>query len=214
MKSVKTARICCFALGTALLLAALFLVLHNKAEDRAGGEQATGILSSLKDALPEYVTTTTTLPAAEQFDLFAEYEQTTVPVMETVEINGNSYVGYVSVPALGIELPVLAEWSYPNLKIAPCRYSGNLYENDLILCAHNYNTHFGRLHDLHCDDEIIFTDANGQPHRYTVINIEQLAGTATDQLQRGSADEWDLTLFTCTLGGQSRVTVRAVRAEV
>ena len=27
------------------------------------------------------------------------------------------------------------------------------------------------------------------------------------------AGDWDLTLFTCTVGGQSRVTVRFARAE-
>lgn len=210
---IKAARIACFTLGTALLLSALFLVIHNVTEDRQSGEQAEKILEELKDEIPEYTEPVTTMPIAEEYDLFAEYEEPTTPEMETVEIDGNVYIGYISIPAIDIELPVLAGWSYPNLKIAPCRYVGNIYENDLIICAHNYTTHFGKIGNLHTDDEIILTDVSGKEWHYSVINIEQLPGTAVEDIKFGNADDWDLTLFTCTLGGQSRVTVRAVRIE-
>ena len=204
-------------MGTALLLSALFLVIHNVLEDRSSGEQAEVILQSLKDEIPEYTEPVTTMPIAENYDLFAEYEdepaEPTVPEMETITLDGNVYIGYISIPAIDIELPVLRNWSYPNLKIAPCRYVGNIYENDLIICAHNYTTHFGKIGNLHTDDEIILTDVSGKEWRYSVVNIEQLPGTAVEDIKFGNADDWDLTLFTCTLGGQSRVTVRTVRIE-
>ena len=204
-------------MGTALLLSALFLVIHNVLEDRSSGEQAEVILQSLKDEIPEYTEPVTTMPIAENYDLFAEYEdepaEPTVPEMETITLDGNVYIGYISIPAIDIELPVLQNWSYPNLKIAPCRYVGNIYENDLIICAHNYTTHFGKIGNLHTDDEIILTDVSGKEWRYSVVNIEQLPGTAVEDIKFGNSDDWDLTLFTCTLGGQSRVTVRAVRIE-
>ena len=204
-------------MGTALLLSALFLVIHNVLEDRSSGEQAEVILQSLNDEIPEYTEPVTTMPIAENYDLFAEYEdepaEPTVPEMETITLDGNAYIGYISIPAIDIELPVLQNWSYPNLKIAPCRYVGNIYENDLIICAHNYTTHFGKIGNLHTDDEIILTDVSGKEWRYSVVNIEQLPGTAVEDIKFGNADDWDLTLFTCTLGGQSRVTVRAVRIE-
>ena len=209
MKKIKAARICCFTLGTALLLSALFLVIHNVLEDRSSGEEAKVILHSLKDEIPEYTEPVTTMPIAENYDLFAEYEEPTVPEMETVEIDGNVYIGYISIPEIDIELPVLESWSYPNLKIAPCRYVGNIYENNIILCAHNYTTHFGKIGNLHTDDEIILTDVSGKEWHYSVVNIEQLPGTAVEDIKFGNADDWDLTLFTCTLSGQSRVTVRA-----
>jgi sortase A len=90
---------------------------------------------------------------------------------------------------------------------------GSVFTDDLIICAHNYNTHFGTIKNLHTDSEIIFTDVTGKTYRYTVINMEELPGTAVEQMQFGDADDWDLTLFTCTLSGQTRVTVRAARAE-
>ena len=210
----KAASICCIALGTALLLAALFLVLHNTAEDRKSGETAERLLDALRQEIPEYTGPSETALTGESGDLFPEFEtETEAAAPETITLDGNVYLGYLSIPELGLELPVLRDWSYPNLKLAPCRYQGSAAEDDLILCAHNYDSHFGRLRELHTDSEIIFTDVTGVPHRYSVLNTEELPGTAVEQMQFGDAAEWDLTLFTCTRSGQSRVTVRAARTE-
>lgn len=207
---MKTAKICCFALGTMLLIAALFLVLHNMAEDRKGGKQAEAVLSELKGEIPDHVPETT-LMMGEVYDIYAEYEEATAPEMSTAVVANDPYIGYISIPVLDLELPVRNDWSYDNLKISPCRYVGNIYEDDLIICAHNYNSHFGRLSSLSTGDEIIFTDVTGRVHLFSVDNIEQLPGTAVEEMQFGNAEDWDLTLFTCTLSGQSRVTVRAVK---
>ena len=50
----KAIRICCFVLGTMLLLAALALILYNRAEDRKSGEAAAHLLDEMKHSLPEY----------------------------------------------------------------------------------------------------------------------------------------------------------------
>lgn len=207
---MKIAKYCCLIAGTALLLAALFLVLHNIREDKNGGEQAEAALSALREDIPEYAPETV-LPTGEHYDLFAEYEEPTMPEMETAEIDGHVYIGYLTIPDLEIELPVMADWSYPNLKIAPCRYTGNLHTNDLVIAAHNYASHFGKIGSLSVGSEIVFTDMKGKKYVYAVCDLEQLSGTAVDQMQNGRADDWDLTLFTCTLNGQSRVTIRAER---
>lgn len=209
----KAVRICCFILGAVLLMTALFLVIHNIAEDKKSGELAKGVLGKLKKEIPEYTEPVTNMSAVEDYDLFAEYEDKPVILeMETLELDGNVYLGYINIPDINIELPVLAEWSYPNLKLSPCRYVGGVYTDDLIICAHNYTSHFGLIKNLHTDSEIIFTDVTGKEHQYRVISMEDLPGTAVEEMQFGD-DDWDLTLFTCTLGGQTRVTVRAARAE-
>ncbi len=216
MNKIKAAKICCITLGTVLLLSALFLVLYNVLEDQKSGEKTAGVLQELKSEIPEYTTLLTTMATGEQYDLYETSESTTetvVPEMETAVVDGNAYIGFISIPELDVELPVLGNWSYPNLKIAPCLYQGNIVTDDMIICAHNYSTHFGRIKTLHTDSEIIFTEISGKETRYTVMNIEELPGTAVDEIRFGNADDWDLTLFTCTLSGQSRVTVRAVRTE-
>ena len=125
--------------------------------------------------------------------------------LPVLEVDGHRYIGTVSIPVIDVALLVQEDWSLAQLKNSPCRYMGSPYQGDLIICAHNYTTHFGRLKNLLPGDEVIFTDVEGNEFRYTVVEQETLAGTAMEEMESG---EWDLTLFTCTLGGQMRVTVR------
>jgi hypothetical protein len=64
---------------------------------------------------------------------------------ETVNINGDDFIGTITIPSINLELPVMSEYSYSKLKKAPCRYYGNLFTNDLIICAHAYETFFANL---------------------------------------------------------------------
>lgn len=59
--------------------------------------------------------------------------------------NGYEYIGYLSIPSIGLALPVMKQWSYAGLKIAPGRYSGSLYTDDLVIAGHNYNRHFSPM---------------------------------------------------------------------
>lgn len=129
--------------------------------------------------------------------------------MPTAMIDGRNYVGTIEIPSMELELPVLEEWSYPGLKIAPCRYDGTAYKNNLIIAAHNYDSHFGRLKELHEGDDIIFTDMDGNVFSYKVALVDTLEPYAVEEMKSGG---WALTLFTCTLGGQMRVTVRCNNA--
>jgi len=125
--------------------------------------------------------------------------------MPEAEIDGWAYIGYLEICDLAAELPVITEWSYSGLNVAPCRYSGSAYTNNLVLAAHNYESHFGKLNELSPGSMIIFTDIDGNNFLYEVSLIETLLPTDVEEMTSG---EWDLTLFTCTLGGASRVTVR------
>ena len=52
---------------------------------------------------------------------------------------------------------------------------------------------------------ITFADAVGNEFTYSVAGIEILQPEEVDDMTSG---QWPLTLFTCTYGGASRVTVR------
>ena len=125
--------------------------------------------------------------------------------MPVTEVDGSYYIGYLSIPDLDLELPVMQNWSYPDLRVAPCRYSGSVYANDIVIAGHNYDRHFGRLNSLSAGSEVRFTDADGNIFIYSVSLLETLEPTAVMEMTSG---EWDLTLFTCTYGGANRVTVR------
>lgn len=206
--------IICIAIGTALLITALSLVLYNWNQNKKSGEAAQKVLTQLKDEIPmqpeKSTEMTTTFPG---YDIFMEYETepTSPPVKEeaTLVVDDYGYIGIIAIPSLDLELPVMSEWSYEGLKISPCRYKGSAAGGDMIIAAHNYSTHFGRIKGLNSGDEIIFTDADGYVHRYEINQISEINGKDIEGMDFGSADSWDLTLFTCTLSGQSRVTVRA-----
>ena len=104
----------------------------------------------------------------------------------------------------------MSQWSYAGLKIAPCRYAGSAYRNDLVIAAHNYYSHFGYLRDLSQGDPVVFTDVDGNAFRYEVFEIETLSSTSVAEMTGG---DWDLTLFTYTIGGKKRITVRCTLTE-
>ena len=72
-------------------------------------------------------------------------------------------IGILEIPALDLELPVISSWSYSSLRLAPCRYSGSAYKGDLVIAAHNYQSHFGGLRTLPEGSEVFFTRCCGKP---------------------------------------------------
>ena len=136
--------------------------------------------------------------------------------MPAVKIQDNDYIGVVAVPALGLELPVMSNWSYARLDIAPCRYSGSAYADDLVIAGHSYRSHFSPLWQLSGGEEVIFTDTVGNVFTYEVTSVETVQPTDIE-LMVGDPDDadkgWDLTLFTCTYDSRARVAVRCSKTE-
>lgn len=190
--------------GLLLIAAALALAAYNVIDAQRAARSAAQAL----EALSQTTAVSTTDPEQASADDAPVYLADPEMPMPTVSFDGNDYIGRVDVPSLGLSLPVISEWSYPRLKIAPCRYTGSAYLDNLIIAAHNYSSHFGNLNRLNTGDTVTFTDVDGNQFTYAVSRIEDLPGTAIEEMQAG---EWDLTLFTCTLGGRSRITVRCER---
>ena len=125
--------------------------------------------------------------------------------MTVVEIGGRKYVGVLYIKALGLELPVLADLNDEALEIAPCRYSGTVSTEDLVIGAHNFISHFAKIWRLQGGSEIVFTDMDGHTYYYELAVVETLSPTSNEYLVAG---EYPLTLFTCTYGGKERYAVR------
>ena len=128
--------------------------------------------------------------------------------MPTTKIDGNLYIGTLKILKLDLSLPIMNKSSSSNLKIAPCRYYGSVYTNDMIIAAHNYRSHFFRIHELQEHDQIIFIDIDGNEFIYEVSAIEILEPIDVDKMIH---NDYDLTLFTCTVGGEKRIVVRCNR---
>lgn len=187
----------CILLGTALVLAALVLFLFNRREEQSASESSGVILPQIVEEILSGQADDAETEILGQIDVIARE-------MTITQIDGYGYIGFLSIPALELELPVMAELDYTRLKIAPCRYYGSTWTDDLVIAAHNYYSHFGQLSALSVGDAVIFTDMDGNVSSYEVVNLDILSPTAVGEMTAG---EYDLTLFTCTYGGQNRVTV-------
>lgn len=128
--------------------------------------------------------------------------------MPSILVDGEFYIGKLKISPLKLTLPIMRDWDYDKLMKAPCRYTGSVYEDDMVVMAHNYRGHFGRLYKLNKGDDILFEDIKGRKFYYNVDRVETLSSNDVDEIE---SLEWDLTLFTCTVGGRNRVTVRCIK---
>ena len=180
-------------IGLLLIAAALVITAYNLLMQARADRAAREALAQLQigSGVPEYLLN----PNME---------------MPTQTIDGREYIGKLDIPSQNLSLPILSTWSYPYLYVAPCRYQGSAYLSDFVICAHNYDFHFGKLKYLSIGDNITFTDVTGNVIPYRVTEVEILQPTAIEEMITG---DWDMTLFTCTIGGRTRVTVRCDKVK-
>jgi sortase A len=203
-------------LGLAMVAGSGWLIYDNKAEDENAGIFSEVALVEIKEMIaatpeptpePVYTPEPTPMPGPQDELLFLP-TPTPIPDMPVKQLDGYDYIGYLEIPTIGISLPVMSDWSYPQLRVSPCRFTGSAYENTMVIMAHNYDRHFGRLSSLNTGDPVQFVDAMGNIFRYIVAGQETLG---PNDLLPMVENDYDLTLFTCTYGGASRVTVRLTR---
>lgn len=183
----KKSGVILISLGAVLILAALLLLLYNRSEDRRAGQEAESLLEDVRSSM-----------AAN-----ADPD----PQEEPVEEITYDYAGVIAIPNLSLELPVIDQWSYARLKVAPCRQSGAAADGDLVIAAHNYKSHFGYLDRLEPGASVIFTDMEGTVYRYAVEEIRQLEPEDAEDVSSVFSSEYPLVLYTCTPGGKARVAV-------
>ena len=199
--------IICILLGLALIIGSAWLFMKNQQEDITAGESSAEVLPSLIDQIRENTDVTVSasdimpeLELQKPLDLLTEEEKK----MTEVVIKGVPYIGYLSIPKLKLDLPIISRWTYKLLNVAPCRFTGTVLGEDLVLMAHNYSSHFGKISQLELGDRLSFTDMDGELIFYEVVGKDVLEPTAVEEMTSG---DFDLPLFTCTYGGEFRVTV-------
>ncbi len=188
--------------GLLLICAAIGLAVYNSQTDMNAKRFCEETVEQLRE-----MTDDTDNTQSEQTEI-PDYVLNPDMDMPAAKIDDKRYIGILEIPYLGLELPVAGELSYPNLRKSPCRYKGSAYTDDMIIAAHNYQSNFGRLKNLHPGSSVRFIDIDGNIFDYTTIQTETLNSTAVEEMDAG---DWDLTLFTCTIGGKTRVTVRCIR---
>ena len=201
------------SIGLLLMAAALALTVYNLRSGEQAGKASQMALKVLRTEIPEVQSAAAKETPDEAYTdendleepVFIQHPEAEMPVLD---IAGQNYLGILSIPKLNLTLPVIPEYSDTALRIAPCRYAGSAYEDDLVVAGHNYIQHFARLRELAVGDSVQFTDVDGNVFSYTVSEVEQLL---PEEVERMVTGDWDLTLFTCTVSRQHRVTIRCER---
>lgn len=194
-------------IGVVLILSALLLFLYNEKESEQAGQSAGSALAAMQDAIQNNKT-----PEGEEDSTEATAEET-IPeptALTVVEIDGYNYVGYISIPAFELELPIMDTWSEDRLRVAPCLQYGSPLTDDAVIAGHNYKHHFLPLHSIETGETVTFTDMTGYVIEYTVTEVKTLDPRSVYEVINS---EHDLILYTCTIGGQSRVTVFCDRVQ-
>lgn len=184
-------------MGVVFIGFAMGLLIYNNYESRKAQESSDVLMESIRLSIVE---------AESEEEITDPFDEE----MKIKEIDGYGYIGYLSIPALQLDLPVMSEWDYGRLKISPCRYYGSTKTDNLVIAAHNYRFHFGYLGHLKPGDTVVFTDMESEVSYYTVTSVEQLMPTDVDKV-KDTGD--DLILYTCTYGGAKRITVRCSYAK-
>ena len=214
----------CIIMGVVMLVAAGSIYLIQEQQDKLAGKNSEILLEKMREEIlygygtnvhPVSTPVPTKTPEVEVEPSPAPEEEilpeeSAAPEMPVMELYGYELMGILTAPSVEVELPILGDWNYELLQIAPCRYSGSIAGEDLILLGHNFKSHFDSLKNIAVDDPVEFLSADGELHKYTVAEIELLHKTDVDKLER---DEYALTFFTCTRGGEHRLVIRCVPVE-
>ena len=187
-------------MGLCMVFASLLLHVTELRQDQQAGENAAVLLQQLE---------LSRLSVLGEPELIPPEESSSEVGMPEKDYLGYAMIGTLRIPSVGMELPILRDWSYELLNVAPCRYSGSAPEGNMILMGHNYKSHFTPLHNIADGAEVTFEDVNGRIYHYRVDEITYLHKTEGEMLP----SDYPLTLFTCTSGGQNRIVVRCSSVE-
>ena len=185
--------------GLLCMAAALAVFLHNRFESQHAQTESAKIVAEL----------------SEQISAESEAQSETFPTdnpdrsMPELTVQDARYAGILAIPELDLELPVLASFDYDSLQVTPCLYSGTIYRKNMVIGAHNYDAHFGRISDLRIGSEVNFTDVENNTYHCEVVSLEMLKPNQNDILtEKQHENDWEITLFTCNYSGTERITVR------
>lgn len=178
--------------GALFIIIGLFFLIYNNYRDKKAGESSKEIVNEIYDIIDN-----NTQPSGDDN-------------VDIVNVKGYDSLGVISIPSLNIELPILSQWDYDRLKVAPCVYNGSIQTNDLVICGHSYKSHFRYLYKLKKNDYVIITDLNNTKYFYQVVDSNIVDPYNVDEMLD---NKYDLTLFTCINGGTARFALHLNRIK-
>ncbi len=216
MKNKTKTSIVFVGIGAVLTLLALLLFLFNEVRNVIMEAESFDIYTELQKSLSSEtidIDGTNKIDAGSLIDVITDLETDTSTLpseMKTITIGEYDYIGALEIPIIDLCLPIVSDWDYEKLDLAPCRQFGAIQTNDLVIAGHNYRRHFKYLYKLEAGDAVYLTDADGTIIEYVVAKNRTLKATEVDTVQNS---EYDLVLYTCTYTGTERVVVFCERKD-
>lgn len=190
-------------IGVAAIFSAGVLWIHNIIEENKAADFSTRVAQAL---LVQIEQNPVDVAVAED-----SIDQGYTERYACISLDGEEYIGVLKIPALKLGLPVNAEWNYPKLKSSPCRFAGSIEGNNIVIVAHNYKRHFGKINTLKTGSEVVFVDIYGDKHYFSVAQVGVVKPESTAEIVYGG---YALTLVTCTYSGRTRCAVKCELAIV
>ena len=113
--------------GGLFILAAIGVVIYNLFDEARAGKKSADVMNQMSQIVVETSENTASEAAGiSETGAVDEADEEDSPervIMPVVEIDGDPYIGVISIPDLDLVLPVMSGWNYELLKKAPCRLS-------------------------------------------------------------------------------------------
>lgn len=192
--------------GVGCVAASGFLFWQNEQQEQVALSSSEVAVEAVSSQITFQIEEEIQVQIVEKYATQLQLEDGSVPLAEIpiIDIDGTAYMGVLSIPQLGLNLPVAQDYSVEALDQTPCVYVGSIEGKNLIIGAHNYKVHFGTINQLSQGDEVTLLDATGTTHTFVLLGQEIVDGSTGEGLCAG---EWDMTLFTCVYGDNSKRVV-------
>lgn len=132
------------------------------------------------------------------------------PVIEKSE---SDLFGIIEIPKIKVYYPIFSHLSEDLLKISPCKFYGQLPNDNGNICiaGHNYNNtlFFSKIDILKSNDEIYIYDNIGNKYIYFVYNNYEVKDTDLSPIFDYDNKSKELTLVTCNNFNNNRIIVKA-----
>ena len=131
----------------------------------------------------------------------------------SLSINNSMIIGMIEIPKLSLSYPIFSSLDDELLKIAPCKFSGEMPPefSNLCIAGHNYDNSkfFSNIASLENKDKIFIYNQIGTKFIYSVFNKYEVAYDDLSPIGKAHQGGNELTLITCNNLNQHRIVVKA-----
>lgn len=108
--------------------------------------------------------------------------------MPLLQVDGIDFAGIIEVPTYNRTLPIRAVWNKSKVSSFPCRYSGSIYNGNLIIGGSDNSGQFDFMKQITVSDTVFITDVTGARFTYQVTDIKLTRDVSSESLEAPDAD--------------------------